>query len=333
MRALVGGPGSQFMRDDLDPLLRVLKARRVKARRAMVRALRSKRTSHAAVGLGLVSRRARGDARGGASRRRAADRRRRRRADPQGVPADAEDGRRDRRLEPGRRVPRAPQEGQGAPLSARAVRGRALPRGRRQADDQVAQVPPGRARPPPGPRGADRAAAVARTGGGGGLGRGRRADGGRGAGGPARRGRARGPRGIRRPVRRVRLRGSAPTGQGDVRDEHLGFRPSTDDDLRSRSVAGPSRAAPLQRRARHERDAQVDPGAVSGRGRGADREPGPARRGLRRHSRQGVAAGGARLPRGRRARGVRARVHRPRDQGQRHLRPRLSRCSPRSDAR
>jgi CHAD domain-containing protein len=40
MRALV----PEAMRDDLDPLLRVLKARRVKARRAMVRALRSKRT-------------------------------------------------------------------------------------------------------------------------------------------------------------------------------------------------------------------------------------------------------------------------------------------------
>jgi CHAD domain-containing protein len=45
MRALVGGRGSKFMRDDLDPLLRVLRARRVKARRAMVRALRSKRTT------------------------------------------------------------------------------------------------------------------------------------------------------------------------------------------------------------------------------------------------------------------------------------------------
>jgi CHAD domain-containing protein len=33
------------MRDDLDPLLRVLRARRAKARRAMVRALRSKRTT------------------------------------------------------------------------------------------------------------------------------------------------------------------------------------------------------------------------------------------------------------------------------------------------
>ncbi len=35
----------QAMRDDLDPLLRVLRARRATARRAMVRALRSKRTS------------------------------------------------------------------------------------------------------------------------------------------------------------------------------------------------------------------------------------------------------------------------------------------------
>jgi CHAD domain-containing protein len=41
MRALV----PEAMRDDLDPLLRVLKARRSAARRTMVRALRSKRTS------------------------------------------------------------------------------------------------------------------------------------------------------------------------------------------------------------------------------------------------------------------------------------------------
>jgi CHAD domain-containing protein len=45
MRALVGGRGSQFMRDDLDPLLHVLRARRAVARRALVRALRSKRMS------------------------------------------------------------------------------------------------------------------------------------------------------------------------------------------------------------------------------------------------------------------------------------------------
>jgi CHAD domain-containing protein len=41
MRALV----PESMRDDLDPLLRVLRARRTAARRAMVRALRSKRTT------------------------------------------------------------------------------------------------------------------------------------------------------------------------------------------------------------------------------------------------------------------------------------------------
>jgi CHAD domain-containing protein len=45
MRALVGGRESKHMQDDLDPLLRVLRTRRGAARRAMVRALRSKRTS------------------------------------------------------------------------------------------------------------------------------------------------------------------------------------------------------------------------------------------------------------------------------------------------
>ncbi len=52
MRALVGGRGSQFMREDLDPLLRVLRARRVKARRALVRALRSKRAATVLSGWG-----------------------------------------------------------------------------------------------------------------------------------------------------------------------------------------------------------------------------------------------------------------------------------------
>ena len=58
MRALV----PEAMRDDLDPLLRVLRARRSTARRAMVRALRSKRTTTLLVGLGLVPRRPGGDA-------------------------------------------------------------------------------------------------------------------------------------------------------------------------------------------------------------------------------------------------------------------------------
>jgi len=48
MRALV----PEAMRDDLDPLLRVLKARRSAARRAMVRALRSKRTETLLTGWG-----------------------------------------------------------------------------------------------------------------------------------------------------------------------------------------------------------------------------------------------------------------------------------------
>ncbi len=52
MRALVGGGESKFMRDDLDPLLRVLRTRRAAARRAMVRALRSKRTKRLLSGWG-----------------------------------------------------------------------------------------------------------------------------------------------------------------------------------------------------------------------------------------------------------------------------------------
>jgi CHAD domain-containing protein len=43
MRSLVGGRGHEFMRSDLDPLLGVLRARRVTARQALVDALRSER--------------------------------------------------------------------------------------------------------------------------------------------------------------------------------------------------------------------------------------------------------------------------------------------------
>ena len=43
MRALVGGPGYESMQADLDPLLEVLRARRVKAHAQLVRDLRSKR--------------------------------------------------------------------------------------------------------------------------------------------------------------------------------------------------------------------------------------------------------------------------------------------------
>ena len=45
MRALVSGRGLESMRDDLDPLLEVLRARRVQARRRMVTALRSERAT------------------------------------------------------------------------------------------------------------------------------------------------------------------------------------------------------------------------------------------------------------------------------------------------
>ena len=55
----------------------------------------------------------------------------------------------------------------------------------------------------------------------------------------------------------------------------------------------------------------------------ADRQPRPARRGLRGRRGQGAAARRARLPRRRRARGVRPRLRRAGDQGQRALRRRL----------
>ena len=152
---------------------------------------------------------------------------------------------------------------------------------------------------------------------------GSRADGDRGADGAARRGRARGAR----QSSPAGSPSSPPRSSGGWSrrrsNERVGLRPSTDDDLRGRSLARPPRAAALQRRARHERDAQVDPGAVPGRGGGADREPGAAGRGLRGDPGQGVEPRRARLPRGRRPRGVRARVHRARDQGQRDLRARL----------
>ena len=94
--------------------------------------------------------------------------------------------------------------------------------------------------------------------------------------------------------------------------------------VRGKPRGRPPRAAPLQRRPGHERDAQVDPGEVRRRGRRADGQPRAARRGLRRDPRQGRAARGGRLPDRRRARGVRARVRGSRDQGERDLRDRLS---------
>ena len=127
MRALVPEP----MRADLEPLLRRCCAtRRRTARRSMVRALRSERTTLAADRLGRVPRRARAAARGRAPRRGRADRRRGGRADPQGLPPDGQDGHRDRRRQPGRGLPRAAQARQGAALPARAVRRAAVSRRR-----------------------------------------------------------------------------------------------------------------------------------------------------------------------------------------------------------
>ena len=91
----------------------------------------------------------------------------------------------------------------------------------------------------------------------------------------------------------------------------------------AQSRRGRARPAALLGRSRHERDAQVDPGRVRGGGGRADRQPRPARRGLRGRQGQGAAAGRARLPRRRRARGVRRGVRAPGDQGQRRLRRRL----------
>ena len=93
--------------------------------------------------------------------------------------------------------------------------------------------------------------------------------------------------------------------------------------LRGRARRGRARAAALLGRPRHERDAQVDPGRVRGRGGGADRQPRPAGRGLRRGARQGARPRRARLPRGGRARGVRPRLRAAGHQGERALRRRL----------
>ena len=62
--------------------------------------------------------------------------------------------------------------------------------------------------------------------------------------------------------------------------------------LRGRPRAGPPRAAAVLGRPRHERDAQVDPGPLRRRGRVPDRQPRPARRGLRgdRGARRGSSA-------------------------------------------
>ena len=93
--------------------------------------------------------------------------------------------------------------------------------------------------------------------------------------------------------------------------------------LPGRPRAGRPRAAALFGRARHQRDAEVDPGALRRRDRHPDREPRPAGRGLGRGHGQGEAARGRRDGAGRRPRGVRRRVRAACDQGERALRRRL----------
>ena len=87
-----------------------------------------------------------------------------------GLPADGEDGPRDRRRQPARGAARPAQEGQGAALPARVLLV-AVSAGGRQADGRDAEGAAGRARALPGPRGAGRPAARA--------GRRHRGDGGR----------------------------------------------------------------------------------------------------------------------------------------------------------
>ncbi len=88
MRGLV--PDS--MRRDLDRLIEVLRAHRLRARELMVEGLRSDRLSELLRSWASISARARGTAGRRPPRCSAADRRAGRRADPEGLPPDGEDG-------------------------------------------------------------------------------------------------------------------------------------------------------------------------------------------------------------------------------------------------
>ena len=210
----------------------------------------------------------------------------------------------------------------------------AVPRGGRQADDQVAQGAPGRARPPPGPRGPDRVAAVARA---------RRSA--EAAGGDAalmaigalvaRLGEdERAARGefAGRFAEFSSERTAAP-GQGDVRvsTSDFGHLPTTTYEADPSQVhrvlllySGGLDTSVMLKWIQEQYQAEVVALTVNLGQPGEDYE---VIRG------QGAAARRARLPRGRRARGVRARVRRARDQGQRRSTGSATRCSPRSGGR
>ncbi len=103
--------------------------------------------------------------------------------------------------------------------------------------------------------------------------------------------------------------------------------------LRGRPGRDRARPAALLRRARHERDGEVDRRALRRRDRDPDRQPGPAGRGLHRRHRQGQGARRGRDRGRRRPRGVRRGLRAAGDQGQRALRRAATRCSPRSRGR
>ena len=96
-----------------------------------------------------------------------------------------------------------------------------------------------------------------------------------------------------------------------------------DGQLRGRSVDRRPRPPALLGRARHQRDAEVDPGGLRSRGRLPHRQPRPARRGLRGDRGEGAPARCRRVPHGRRPRALRRGVRGAGDQGQRRLRQRL----------
>ncbi len=114
-------------------------------------------------------------------------------------------------------------------------------------------------------------------------------------------------------------------------------RPATtvrsDRQLRGGPRPGQPRPAALLGRARHQRDAEVDPGLLRRRSRLPHRQPRPARRGLRGDRGQGAQLGARRVPRRRRPRALRRRVPRRRRSRPTPSTAMATRSSPRSAGR
>ena len=88
--------------------------------------------------------------------------------------------------------------------------------------------------------------------------------------------------GVRGAVaRRARAARRIPFARAVTDPESTPDPATTDRPLPGRPRRRAPRAAAVQRRPRHERDAEVDPGPLRRRGRDADRQPRPAGRGLR----------------------------------------------------